>query len=548
MRADPLANKRDHDRESTSSPSELRAHLTRILASKSFARSESLKSFLRFVVEETLAGRGERLKARTIATHALGRSKEFNAKADPIVSIQAGRLRRALDAYYGSEGADETIQFRLPKGSYRPRFENMDVDAATSNGAAQPLSARGPRIAVVPLVDLNLTTASDYFGVGLTRALVASIASFQEMTVLDVPQLNEGESIADLAPRLARQAGVRFVLSGTFRKDDSSIVLRVQLTDAATGEVVWTEKIHRDLLASQLLDLEEDIAHRVGKTVAENYGVISRKMTSEAQKRPASELSVYDAVLRFRHYQCVVTDESRDRAIDALERAIQLDPDYALCWAMLSEAICDAYGLRIDCRVEVVTRARELARRALSLDPECQHAHWALAYSHFHTRERVQFLRAAESTIKLNPNNGYLVGLSAWAIALVGEWERGLSILDRLMEQNLYYPTWMHLAPYVHHYQRGEFQAALEHANAFNIPSLAWDPILRAAVLAQTGRAEDAKDALGELLSNFPGAAADPAHYMRGYIFRDELVEEVFDGLRKAGWTEREPATSPKAG
>ena len=65
------------------------------------------------------------------------------------------------------------------------------------------------------------------------------------------------------------------------------------------------------------------------------------------------------AILRFRHYQYVVTNEARDTAIAAL-RIIQLDPNYALCWAMLSEAVCDAFGLRIDCRRKWSRVARSL--------------------------------------------------------------------------------------------------------------------------------------------------------------------------------------------
>ena len=114
---------------------------------------------------------------------------------------------------------------------------------------------------------------------------------------------------------------------------------------------------------------------------------------------------------------------------------------------------------------------------------------------------------------------------------LVGEWSRGLSMLGRLMDQNPYYPTWMHLAPYLEHYRKGEFEMALDHAHKFNIPSLAWDPILRAAALGQIGRLDEAEVALEELISNFSDAAADPAHFLRGYIFVDELVAEVVDGL-----------------
>ena len=114
-------------------------------------------------------------------------------------------------------------------------------------------------------------------------------------------------------------------------------------------------------------------------------------------------------------------------------------------------------------------------------------------------------------------------------------------MLGRLMDQNPYYPTWMHLAPYLDHFRKREFEAALYHADRFNIPELAWDPILRAAALGSIGRVEEAETALCELVSDFPGVAADPAHYLRGFIFIDELVDRVVDGLRMAGW-KKEPA------
>ena len=87
---------------------------------------------------------------------------------------------------------------------------------------------------------------------------------------------------------------------------------------------------------------------------------------------------------------------------------------------------------------------------------------------------------------------------------LVGEWNRGLSMLGRLMDQNPYYPTWMHLVPYLDSYRKGEFATALEHANKYNIPSLAWDPIRRAAALGQIDRPEEADTAVKQLISNFP--------------------------------------------
>ena len=525
-----------------SNEADVRAHLERILASKAMTRSQSLTRFLRFVVEETLAGRGKRLTARVVATNALGRAKDFDPRADPIVSIQASRLRRALQAYYQQDGRSEPIRITIPKGSYRAKFERAESLLAAGELDAKSLAGFGPCVAVVPIVDLNGSADEEYFSVGLTQELVAAIAAFRELNVIAAPSLAAGEPIANTASRLGQEAGARFVLSGSLHRTDTRLVLRVQLTDATSAAVIWTEKIARDLTAAELLDLEEDVAQHVARTVAENYGVIPRALTGEVHAKRTGELSVYDAILRFRYYQCSVTNEARDHAIAALEDAVRLDPKCALAWAMLSEAVCDAYGLRIDCRREVVSHAKELARRAVALDPNCQHAHWALAYSCFHGRERARFLRSAEATIELNPNNGYLIGISAWAMALVGEWTRGLSMLERLMKQNPYYPGWFHLAPYLDHYRKSEFEAALNHAERFNIPSLAWDPMLRASALGAIGRESEAANAWDELASRFPEAAATPAHDLGGSIFIDELRDQVMDGLRKAGLDETKSA------
>lgn len=104
------------------SPSEIRLALDRILASPGFDKSEQLKSFLRFVVEETIAGRGDQIKAYTIAVDALGRDASFDPHLDPIVRVEAARLRRALETYYAGGGRDDSVVIELPTGHYVPVF------------------------------------------------------------------------------------------------------------------------------------------------------------------------------------------------------------------------------------------------------------------------------------------------------------------------------------------------------------------------------------------------------------------------------------------
>lgn len=103
-------------------PVDVRAALTRIAASRPFDTSPRLTSFLRFVVEAALSGRAERLKGYTIGVEALGRPENFDPQADPIVRVEAVRLRRALAAYYAGAGARDPMVIEVPRGRYVPRF------------------------------------------------------------------------------------------------------------------------------------------------------------------------------------------------------------------------------------------------------------------------------------------------------------------------------------------------------------------------------------------------------------------------------------------
>ena len=107
---------------------EIRGALGRLVASSTFRASPQLATLLCFVVERVLAGKGGRLKGYTIAVEAFGRAPDFDPQIDPIVRVEAGRLRRRLERYYADEGAGETVWIELPRGGYVPVFHWREVD------------------------------------------------------------------------------------------------------------------------------------------------------------------------------------------------------------------------------------------------------------------------------------------------------------------------------------------------------------------------------------------------------------------------------------
>ena len=120
---------------------QIQVQLERIVVSDAFDASRRNRAFLRFVVEETLAGRADRIKAYTIATSVLGRDEAFNSQSDPIVRIEASRLRRSLERYYLKAGHEDPIRIDIPKWSYVPSFQRWPCirdEAAAHSDAADP--------------------------------------------------------------------------------------------------------------------------------------------------------------------------------------------------------------------------------------------------------------------------------------------------------------------------------------------------------------------------------------------------------------------------
>src|SRR5262245_60514256 len=131
---------------------EVRTALRQLLDDPRFAASKRNRRFLAYVVEEELRGRGQDLKAYRVAVEAFRRPPDFDSYLDPIVRIEAGRLRRSLDEYYEAHPSAAALQISIPKGAYRPRFERTVLvgpepppipDAAGDNGPLSPAPSAG---------------------------------------------------------------------------------------------------------------------------------------------------------------------------------------------------------------------------------------------------------------------------------------------------------------------------------------------------------------------------------------------------------------------
>ncbi len=525
-------------------PEAIRLQLERILQSGEFRGSDKQRKFLSFVVDETLEDRASQLKGYTIAVSVYGRKEGFDPQVDPIVRVEAGRLRRALEHYYLTAGENDPVRITIPKGSYVPAFKMIQIHpsgaktlTSESEGTALP---EGPSVAVMPLINLTGNKEQDYFVDGLTEELTTELARYQDFKVIASQSTMRFKGQKVDPKGVGCDLGVRFLLVGSVRRNVKSVKVTIGLIDTSTGVQIWGENYKRELTAADLIAMQEGIALSVIGAIADQYGLISRRLSAESRKKPPADLKSYDAILRFYHYETVLTPEAFKEALEALERTVEIDPEYGLAWAMLGHLHADNHALGF-CEIEAsLEKSMTFAQKGVALAPENQFALDALSLVHFHLGDKESFLKHVEQTIALNPNSPYFVGVAGWHLALHGEWERGLALMEKGMKLNPYHPSWFHLATYMDYYHRGEYEDALAEALKFNYPALYLDPMMRAATLGQMGRKNEARTAVGELLKLEPDFATRGRRLISHYVKVDDLIDMIVEGLRKAGLADLE--------
>ena len=515
-------------------PDAIREQLNRILASVEFQATDRVRDFLRFIVEETLAGRSDLLKGYTIATAVFDRGDDFDPAQDPIVRIQAGRLRRALERYYLVAGGSDPIGIDVPKGRYVPRFTARPIGDQVAGRAPAVDAAPDPTVAVLPLENLTGDPEKHFFTVGLAEDLVTELNRYQDLTVIPCHRaLAAADPPSDLE-RFCRSLGARFLLAGSVRCDAESVKIAVNLVDAATGRQAWADAFTRGLEAANLIKTQEEIARNVVATLASEHGIIARRLAAESRTKPPAALSTYEALLRYYTYQIGPSPSASAACFAALRAASDREPDYGPVWSALSSLYCQMYVFDAPGFADPLATGLAYARRGVALEPERQGSHLVLAYALLLADDLDAFREEAASTLALNPANPYATGTIGYMMVLAGDFERGRHLLDRAMQTNPFHPQWFRHGVYLDRFRRAEYRGALEAVQAHDETGF-WHPAIVIAALGKLGRIDEAAPYVDSLLADkpeFPECARD---LMQRSLKVPELVDELADGLARAG-------------
>jgi serine/threonine-protein kinase len=352
-----VRNLHEPDQPAQPASAHIEEQLERILSSRAFSHAQRLRTMLGFIVKETLAGRASELKETVIGTEVCGRASSFDPKTDPIVRVDANRLRTRLQSYYESEGIADPVRISLPKGSYVPDFR-------LSGGVLQPPAAQHAAIAVLPFVNLSGLSEHEFFADSLTEQIIHRLSAHEGLRVIGRGSAFQFKGRAADIRAVGQKLGVTHVLDGTVRVLDARLRITVQMSDATTSYVLWSERYERPW--ERVLDVEEEIAASVTDALRVRLDSRSRAVLAP----PTENAEAYSCYLRGRYLWNQRTPESLEASLRAFEEAVRHDPRFAAAYAGITDTlIVMALNDQI-CTPEAARSARAAARQAVELQPD----------------------------------------------------------------------------------------------------------------------------------------------------------------------------------
>ena len=461
--------------------------------------------------------------------------------SDGTVSSRIYAVRQAL----GDSGAHQRLIRTLPRKGYRfagyihPASDNGetgDLAVLEQPGAPTALSNR-PSIAVLPFQNMSDDPEQEYFVDGLVEEIITGLSRSKALFVIARNSSFTYKGRAVDVRQVGRELGVRYVLEGSVRKAGNRLRITGQLVESANGAHLWADRFDGDL--ADIFELQDQITAQVIGAIAPRLELAE----IERARRKTTNLDAYDYYLRAWAAIYRFSAEGSKEALSLLEKAIALDPEFALAYA--TQAVCyftrRAFSWSVDPAHEAAEAGRT-ARRAMELDSGDAQVLTFYAQTLIYNVGRLdEAVACLDQAVSADPNYA-----NAWmwrgnARAYLGDAERAIEDLQQALRLSPLDTTiWIAQTTMANaHFLRGRYEEALSWASM----ALRQRPnslsALRVAIPANAlaGHLDMARQLLGRYRELDPDARLTK---MREWWWfrRKEDVEKYLEGYRLAGMTE----------
>jgi thioredoxin-like negative regulator of GroEL len=544
-----------------------------VLSDSEFRCADRNKKFLRYISEELFAGRESGLKAYTIAVDVFGRPPNFDPSSDPIVRIEATRLRAALIRYYESRQMAGGIVISLAKGHYVPEFtrasgeqpvESVPAPAAAFHAWKPEFSYRRAGIACAVLLaalaiaglgllqtdaatftempSVSIAFASsggpdDSRWMAMKDSLMIALSSFDTLR-LSTPDTYTASTEAGRPGDEARPRHGHYQILLKHRFDGKRDLVWWQLTDQEDGEALrsgeeWAPADNPDPAAA-----DKNLVSKLAIRFASFRGVIN---TIEIARELDAPSLGNGCVIRARLAVLTADQELMGNSRSCLEETLRLKPYDADAHATLAELLLAADP--VDAPTVLTKYAEEHAAEAVAMAPESDRSHYAKMQASLRSGNVEAAKRAGKRAVELNPYNTFIAARYASMLFSLGDWNEAVPLaLDAARSDATPQPDAQRTLAF-DAYRRGAFGEAVQMLQAADSHCYL-ARLLLAAALAQSGREREAASAVAEIRQTRPGFENSFQTDMAKRHITPELVAALGEGLKRAG---SKIATEPPA-
>jgi adenylate cyclase len=386
-----------------------------------------------------------------------------------------------------------------------------------------------PSIVVLPFDDLSPDPEHDFFAEGLTEALTTKLAGLRQIFVISRSSAYVYQDRSVPVSRIGRELGVRYVLEGSVQRAEGRVRITAQLIDAPTDFHVWSASFDREV--GDVFALQSEITEQILRTLEVK---IREAEVERIRRTPTEDLSAYDAFVRGESLFLRFTRAGNEAARELLQRAVDLDPEFAQAQGLLAGTYQAAYALEWDPRPRYLEIARKHALRAIQLDPMLSQPHRVMAHLYGYEERWDDALREARLAVELAPNDELAHITYFRLLANQGDLSGAVESTRRALRLNPRSPSisWASLA-FIHaavgnRKRAAELLEQVREANPDVLPALAF----LAYYYQDVGRHGEAARIVDELHAVNPDLTAEMTlHWLRPLAPTDDLLS----GLRRAG-------------
>ena len=304
---------------------------------------------------------------------------------------------------------------------------------------APPLFPDQPSIAVLPFQNMSGDLEQEFFSDGITEDIITTLSKIPELQVIarNSTYVHKGHAVK--VSEIGRDLGVEFVLEGSVRASNNRLRITAQLIETNSDRHVWAERYDRDV--SDLFALQDEIANEIAIALQVN---LSEGDQARLRRRQTNSLEAWECFVRGSQGVVSATRAKYDEARELLERAVSLDPKFAIAWVKLASLhwqVARAYWT--DTPDRSLEKAADYLQRALAIDETLPDAHAYLGLVYLIQRRFEDAIAAGERAIDLGANTAEAYVILAHTLSLAGKPSDALALLERATRLYRFYPDHM---------------------------------------------------------------------------------------------------------